>query len=81
MVISVTLALHGQVFESARISGNSYRFVFLKWTKRFFKKNPQEDAGTFNFKVYILNWVHSKNWRKTFVVTLWPLLYLLLGNS
>jgi hypothetical protein len=28
-----------------------------------------------------LNWVHSKNWRKTFVVTLWPLLYLLLGNS
>ncbi len=46
MVISVILALHGEAFESARISGNYYCFALLKWTICvFFLKNRQEDAG------------------------------------
>jgi hypothetical protein len=50
MVIPVILALHGQAFESARISGNYYCFVLPKWKKRALKnKNRQEDAGIIKY--------------------------------
>jgi len=58
MVIPVILALQGQAFESARISGNYYCFVVPKWKKRaFYKKKSARRCGdgksttAFNFKV------------------------------
>jgi hypothetical protein len=69
-------------------------FSTTKVKKEILKKNRQEDVGMVKvlwhlisslikiyINIYFLNWVHSKNWRKTFVVTLWCFYLLEIYNA
>jgi hypothetical protein len=61
--------------------------------KYILKNNRQDDAGMLKvvphlisslikicINTFFFDWVHAKRWRKTFVITLWALLHLPLGN-
>jgi len=88
MVISVILALHARSWNLPEFQ--EILIFFCRWSKKKEIKNQQEDAGMLKVLPYLisslikiynfLNWVYLKNWRKTFLVTLWPLLYVSLGN-
>jgi len=88
MVISVILALHARSWNLPEFQ--EILIVFCRWSKKKEKKNRQEDTRMVKVlpyfisslvKIYnFLNWVHLKNWRKTFIITLWALPHLPLGN-
>ncbi len=88
MVISVILALHATSWNLPEFQ--EILIVFCRWSKKKEIYNRQEDAGMVKVLPYFIsslikiynffNWVHLKNWRKTFVITLWALLHVPLGN-